>query len=320
MMRVLTSKARSQSFTPLASSALNGLAPEQYFSRAQGIRPPASLWNVALRPVLKSFSDCVDSFDQVLLEASLSGEIGTSFEILLRNFQDLLYGFSNFEEACEQIVQSLLDPKNAAGQKTYRDFGKKKKTLNDALGRIVNSLKHRSGQLRPLLVTGSVGSRHYVIPSFFVEGYQADHDAMGPDPVVHKGGRSGFSVLRQLRFYFVHLYFLSAWICEILVTLHGRANYVHQKEDEKLAGYIDKAIRLTINGDKIVLPNEFKKPQPDVRYELTAEGLSLLVSYVESKAFRSLSTGRFQIQSVADGYVRSIRLPYFGDNVEKEWD
>lgn len=89
--------------------------------------------------------------------------------------------------------------------------------------------------------------------------------------------------------------------------------------DDQTAAWIDATSRLLANARRIVMPNEFGRNQPDVRFLSGDSGARIEMSYRKSMDFEPLEKGKMKAAMAADGYTRSIMVPYLGTNVTQTW-
>lgn len=275
-----------------------------------------------LRPRLELKGDQTVKDNQALvalLERVLDGTAG---------IESLVYSLAEHLEDCRNILLSLF-PSNSAVKKhpSVRRFKDQIEPYRNRVGEVVNAVKHRGARIQSLVM---YDVKNFV-PGYFVEGpleLPGGEDVVGPDPNLHDAGDTAFSLFRDLKWHFVSVYQVAAFLREAVldiaqtesISLSPNGARLESKSvnwsEEPQRPFLDLARRLSLLPD-VVFPDETSLPYPLIRIAWSdAAGCRLVLSCSESaERPRSFRVFQQRVRLTGDSSTTIFKIPY----LSKDW-
>jgi hypothetical protein len=165
---------------------------------------------------------------------------------------------------------------------------------------------------------GEVRREYCVAPGVYIEGVHPD-GVIGPDEEVHTAGNCGFSLIRELRYYFVHLFFLCNWAD---VSLRG-AGLIRSDDGQSVDRRITEIKRMSglarglANSRVCMFPDERFRRNPGISFSRNARGTELQLELRGNPQARSIMAGTIKSSFRGDAISRSYKLPYMGQEANE---
>ena len=310
-MKVTIKQDKSHGVSPPILTYLASFPEGEFYYLAQGLRHPYGITSVALSRVWEAMSKATSLLGELHTEAAVRESVGETYLQVLRHQLELFYALESMEDSFKSLLKGMFK-NNEVAQKNqhFREFMLRSKGFRDKLGRTVNAIKHDNCSLQPVMFLNFEKGGFRVAPGFFVEGVLSD-GAIGPSPKVHADGNSGFSLVRELRYYFVHAYFLAHWAEQAIRQIVGPRMFpvVEKAAQEDLAESIARDL---IASRLWMFPDEGLKKLPEIEFLNTGEVRGMRLSFERSSKVPALSGGRVMAQWKGDGVSKSFKPPYFG--------
>lgn len=206
-------------------------------------------------------------------------------------------------EDCGGIIQSFFAPEEEKqSRQAVSLFKRSVLSYRNHVASMVNYIKHRQGRLRlVVMTTDQVSTLGYYVEGVLRSG------GIGPVSTVHPNENSAFSFNRDIPFHTCHLFFVSAKLAEVLVSIDSslHADSGTGVHNGKLGSLFELASALP----KIYFPDELLKDYP---YLGISDG-SVVLEF-PSERIRPATHGRMKVQSafMADGSTKEYSVPYLG--------
>jgi hypothetical protein len=208
---------------------------------------------------------------------------------------------------CNNVLLCLSpsrdDPRLDAAAKTFK---RETKDYRSHIGKIVNALKHSQRNLGTTLFH----TAHTVDLGYFVEGPDASGH-IGPDPEIHREGKTAFSFARDLRFNACGLYFLGNALMAALASFRKISpSPVSPKEGNEPDQVFDTLRRISLLPLRF-FPDEMTKPIPMVRGTGSFDRPEIVLEYPSTVRI-TLAPGNQRVSFGGDGVAQTFRIPYMG--------
>ena len=218
-------------------AAFNVLAaiPEGFTYHAQHHkRHPSSAYGNSLRMLSDQWASVFVELGRLNDEYLASGKTD-GIKPVLDAYSGLLFRLNEHLDACLSALRCLceavepkpfefdarvLDKAKLPGWKSFRDSIRPYQ--KDHIGLIVNTLKHRQGELCSIYFQSQYGFR----PGYFVRDVLAD-GSLGPSSELHANGESAFSFARDMMVHLWWVYRLGELLAETVKTVMLTKHNLH---------------------------------------------------------------------------------------------
>jgi hypothetical protein len=304
----------------LAPSGWNALAaiPDNFsFHADHGKRHPKSAYGTSLRAIADQWLKALDRLDQLHSEHNWKGT-ETCFPDILDEYRELLYRLNEHFDACCSALRSLcpasaakpvtfdsqfLTQAKLAGWKQFRDATKSYR--EDHIGLLVNTLKHRQGELCPIHFHSVVEFR----PGYYLRDVLPG-GALGPSEKLHSSGETAFSFSRDMLLHLWWLYqtgdLLSTAVATALRVQHTHELSVARQDfpEEKWSEVVRRCAAIKPE----FFPDETSKPYPRILYQVVPCALTL--EFPTTARGHRLGAMQVSTAFTVDGAHLSNKLPY----------
>jgi len=197
------------------------LFAERDFNAADhGHRHPIGIFNRALERVSNSIDATLRSLGDYL--ARDKGDESSARGLKLRLVEEIervFYAGEAYFDDCRSIVflfgETLGENK---GKKFKRDYDDTVREARDFVAVAANEMKHKQSRIQILVA----GSEFKETIGFFFDGIE-ENGATGPNPIVHRGGKTAYSFNRAMRQILVSILYAQAAMLAILEPKFGRS-------------------------------------------------------------------------------------------------
>lgn len=331
---------------PEVGNLLATFPKEALHHRRLRLRHPKGIYFLSLARLAERFEPLLDSMEERLTEFEVlrprlepnadgtvknNGELEALLEKTLdstEGVESLVYSIAEHLEDCRNILLSLF-PSNGQAKKhpSVRGFKRHIETYRNRVGEVVNAVKHRGARIQSLVMYDA----QKFVPGYFVEGpleLPGGEDVVGPDPNLHDAGDTAFSLFRDLKWHFVSVYQVAAFLREAVldivqtesIRLSPNSAKLESKSpnrsEEPQRPFLDLARRLSLLPD-VVFPDETSLPYPLIRIAWSdAAGCRLVLSCSESSERpRSFRVFQQRVRLTGDSSTRIFKIPY----LSKDW-
>lgn len=331
---------------PQVGDLLASFPKEALYHRRLRLRHPKGIYFLSLARLAERFHLLLDGIEERLAEfevlrprlepnADRTVKNNKALEALLEKALDsvegvesLAYSLAEHLEDCRNILLSLL-PSNGAAKRhpSVRRFKGQIEPYRNRVGEVVNAVKHRGARIQSLVMYDA----QKFVPGYFVEGpleLPGGEDVVGPDPNLHDGGDTAFSLFRDLKWHFVSVYQVAAFLREAVLELAQTESIRLSPNSDKLESkrldrseephrpFLELARRLSLLPD-VVFPDETSFPYPLIRIAWSdAAGCRLVLSYSESSERpRSFRVFQQRVRLTGDSSTTIFKVPY----LSKDW-
>lgn len=306
----------------LYPSALNAIAgiPESWVFHAQhGHRHPRSAYETSLRLVASQWLKTLDAIDRLRNEYLWLGKDEHLSEATAA-YTQLLHRINEHFDACYSVLRSLcpatrtssspidtqfLDKANPPGWKKFREATREYR--ENHIGLIVNTLKHKQGELCPVYFRSNLEFR----PGYFLCDVLPD-GALGPSAKLHNGGNTAFSFSRDMLIHLCWLYRIGNLLSDtIKTTLQATYGHTHVEQSQitdspDWCAVLERCAQLKPE----FFPDELEKPYPRILYQAQPQSVTLEFP-TTVRGLRFGSELRISTQFSVDSMHRQFKLPYF---------
>lgn len=307
-MEIVRRSQETAGLLPEAEAALRGAPAIPNYHLAHGLRPPPAIYGLSQIHLWPCFLEVLDAADQIVAARPFTDPKNLTWSNRFTSgYERLLYRLFEHLEDCRNILKCLFPDESALKTSApARLFRKATADYRNHLGLIVNHIKHSQGRVDPLLFFSS----DIVLPGYFVDGVGPD-GVIGPDRRIHPGN-GAFSVARDLRFHFVHVYLTSHHLARTVESILGAADdsdIPHEKHDTTIAAIAERLSGLP----HLLYPDEIGKPFPSVGLHRFEDGaMRLDLRFPDTAAQLSSCAGMAVVAALSgDGVSRSFTFPYF---------
>jgi len=305
---------------PSAFGAIASIPDAFLFNTEHGLRHPKSAYDTSLRLISAHWVKTLDELDRMRSEYLWKGN-ADHMPVVIDAYTQLLHRINEHHDACYSVLRSLcpasaakatlidtqfLDKAKLVGWKQFREATKEYR--ENHIGLIVNTLKHKQGELCPIYFQSTIEFR----PGYYLRDVLPG-GAMGPSRTLHSGGNTAFSFARDMLMHLWWLYrigdLLSIAITTALQVRHGHTLVVAPQSagDANLIGILERCAQLRPE----FFPDELSKPYPRVLFQPTPTAVTLEFP-TTARGIRMGSELRVVTQFVVDGAHLSEKMPYFG--------
>lgn len=291
-----------------AISVLTHLKDVHFFHAERGLRHPLSAYRVSFNRVIEAMTPLLDGLEQFnALPADtaydddrLSKQIRLATENTLKALQEHI-------DACKGVIRSLFpeDPKEAKAEgRLLRSFREAIKFSEVRFGSQANAIKHRTARVR-LLHISYIGGMSTL--GYFIEG-NVELGRVGPDPDIHKGGKTAFSFNREMRICVMGLYQISEALFLFVRGRHGLIDTpLPEADDHEWRSLLSRVSRLPI----WLFPDEYRMSFPHVKLDTN----TCILRYQEGDNIAEPSTHNARIRYFheMDATTPSFTLPYLSE-------
>lgn len=321
-MQYTCSTAKDGNLYPAAFDALHAI-PDQMLHQQEhdALRHPLATYNLSIHRVVEAFRAVLDQLKQLdAAETTDSGTFQFDPEPLLTAQKELLDSLAAHIDDGYQILRALYPAAQLKRDVRFADrwleeagHGKVMRPYKDAVTPyrqtfipIVNHIKHATGRLRACVFYDDrqrIGG--YILETADRKG------VVGPDPTIHPGN-TAFSLNRDLRYHFCHLYDVGEALKQALVRAAER--------DYKIALVVAPVAAPDVNWEQIAerignlplwfFPDEALKSTPVVLF--TRSGSDSILSVEETRAVVPFVPRTMHVRATwkGDGVTRTWRVPY----------
>lgn len=283
-MLILRTIAKDGNLAPRGWNALTAIPDEFLFHPDHGYRHPTSAYGTSLRAISEQWLKTLDCLDQLHNEHNTL-RTETCFPNLLDEYSKLLYRLNEHFDACFSALRSLcpvsvakptlfdsqfLDKAKLPGWKQFRkDITPYRE---DHVGRLVNTLKHRQGELCSIHFYSNTGFR----PGYYLRDILPG-GALGPSKELHSNGETAFSFSRDMMFHLWWLYRIGDLLASTVTkALRARYEYnlIELAQDlpqEKWSTVVSRCAELKPE----FFPDEVTKCYPRVSYQAIPSVLTI---------------------------------------------
>lgn len=305
---------------PSAFGAIASIPEAFTFNTEHGLRHPKSAYGTSLRLILTQWLKALDELDRLRSEYMWK-ENADHMPVVIDAYTQLLHRINEHHDACYSVLRSLcpasaakatqidtqfLDRAKLAGWKQFRDATKEYR--ENHIGLIVNTLKHKQGELCPIYFKSTIEFR----PGYYLRDVLPS-GAMGPSRRLHSGGNTAFSFARDMLMHLWWLYrigeLLTTAIATVLWVRHGYELVVSPQGagDASMTAVLERCAQLRPE----FFPDELFKPYPRVLLQPTLGAVTLeFPTTVRGIGMNSELT--VVTQFVVDSVHLSEKVPYFG--------
>jgi hypothetical protein len=303
---------KSTGFEPDVVAYLDALreAPLSHIERR--LHHPIDIYAIASHEVWDNLNDLLDLVNEISeKQLYLPGNKDTTWKKrLLRQLDHTLDALVQFLDSCRAIIKCcFVGDSSDKFTKSIRRFNDAIYPLADRLCHAINKIKHEQRTLQVIYLHNP----GFFIPGYFVEGI-LEAGVAGPEPALHKGSNSAFSLNRDIPIYVCVIYLASAALAQIIRQPTKIAHAVlsdSMVRSEKIASVLKKVSLLPLE----FFPDEIKMPVPLVRF---MEGTNL----GEATAEIEFPASRYKPQQVHAQYqvattwtvrsvARTLKMPYW---------
>ena len=292
-----------------ATAVLSGLSEQLVSShRDLMLRHPLGVYNTSIAVIAKRV-DRVLSLLRVVVPEADSGDAGSPEEHvdeLLESQEALLHGLMQHMDDCINILRGFTVERRTFDKNHVKVYRRAVQEYRDHIGKVVGRIKHGQGRLCLLTVELEPIS----FAGYFVAVGLAD-GSVGPDPNIHKDGKTAFSFNRDLRYHLCHILLASGHLATAVegLTAGGGSSGATPAGEP---GTTDSVLSVSDLAETY-FPDEYKKPRPVLRLETPQDRpRRLIVEFVSPKTWRPFAGPRFKItlRVSGDGITRSLKAPY----------
>lgn len=321
-MLIRRSYERNGNLLPGAWNVLAAIPDEHTRHLAHGKRHPKSTYLTSLRAIAEQWLKVLDANDKLHSEHNWEGTENTS-PVLLAAYRELLYRLNEHFDACFSVLRSLCDPNAASsglifdsqyldkanfpGWKKFRDAVKPYR--DGHIGLLVNTLKHRQGELCFIFFYTRTEFR----PGYYLRDVLPD-GALGPSSKLHDGANTALSFSRDLM---VHLWWLYHTGDLLARTVTGALRAMHGVQLPELSTVApdlrwDELISRCAKLRPDFFPDEVSKGYPRILYQ--ASGPTVTLEFPTVTRGHRVGPMHVQTHITVDGNHPSNKLPYFGND------
>lgn len=270
-----------------------------------GTRHPLGIYNASLSSVASAFRRVVNKLKPI--QTSLPKVDATQVDDLLDSTRSLLYSLAEHVEDCERILYALAELKPANNpnrtKKAVREF---RTNIGDYLktsSGVANHVKHAQNRLRYMVVSNDKAAAL----GLFIEGF-ANDGSLGPNPEFHRGGSTGYSFNRFLRWHFCGIYWLSRNLSTFIYELRPELKPAEVNDPNLPSILIEIATEIG-QLPTIFFPSEAQDPVPLIEVTGAPDRVLTVQCPANRKAVHALA-GQLQISMsyAGDGTSRTFRL------------
>lgn len=319
-MLIRRSLAHDQNLMPSAFGAIASIPDACTFSAEHGLRQPKSAYGTSLRLISAQWLKALDELDHLRSEYLWKGN-ADHMPVVIDAYTQLLHRINEHHDACYSVLRSLcpaseakatqidtqfLDRAKLAGWKQFRDATKEYR--ENHIGLIVNTLKHKQGELCPIYFKSAIEFR----PGYYLRDILPG-GAMGPSGKLHSGGNTAFSFARDMLMHLWWLYrigeLLTTAIATALRVRHAHALVITPQGsgDANLTVVLERCAQLKPE----FFPDELLKPYLRVLFQPTQAAVTLEFP-TTARGIRMSPELTVVTQFVVDGAHLSEKMPYFG--------
>jgi hypothetical protein len=319
-MRIFRSEVADGSILPSVFNAIQAIPETFLFHTDHGMRHPKSAYSASLRLIFSDWRKALDDLDRLHNEYVWSGKTD-HISTVITAYTQLLHRINEHHDACYSVLRSIcpasaakptqfdvqfLDRAKPAGWKQFRDATKDYRERY--IGLIVNTLKHKQGELSPIYFQSSLEFR----PGYYLRDV-LPNGAMGPSSALHSGGNTAFSFARDMLMHLWWLFrigdLLTTAIESALATSHQYVLNITPQcpPPSDWKDVLERCARIKPE----FFPDEISKPYP--RILLRASPLTFTLEF--PTAARGIPLGqdmKIVCQFAIDGAHLTEKLPYMG--------
>ena len=308
---------------PEAWTIISSLPKHICFHNDHGKRHPKSTYGGSLRAITEQWVRTFKELDQLNTEHNwLNKE--TNYNNLLKEYKELLYRLNEHHDACLSVLRSLCNTKMAkptiqdsdflstAKLSGYKSFTQSITSYREHIGCLVNTLKHRQGELCSIFFHSNTEFR----PGYFLRDV-LPNGVLGPSAKLHSDGRTAFSFNRDMLFHLWWLYrigkSLSLAIKSTVLGLHKLTipSEIHSMDDTNLIKLLKSCAAIKPH----LFPNEKTYP----RITLVNNEKKITLKFPTNVPRYFPKNMRISLSIMHDISHPVSKLPYFGKEYE-EWE
>lgn len=304
---------------PSAHNVITAIPKEYIFHAQHERRHPQSAYSTSLRLISSQWLKTLDAFDRLHSEYVWLGKDEHLSDVTAA-YTQLLHRLNEHLDACYSVLRSLcpasgandspidaqfLGKANSPGWKKFQES-----TLDyrkNHIGLIVNTLKHKQGELWPVYFRSDREFR----PGYFLCDVLPD-GALGPSATLHNGGNTAFSFARDMLMHLWWLYRIGSLLSDTIRT-HLRMTHGHELAEQPYpsdssgwSAVLQRCAQLRPE----FFPDELEKPYPRILYQAQPQSVTLEFP-TTVRGVRLGNELRITTQCSVDGMHREIKLPYF---------
>lgn len=306
---------------PSAFNTIAALPEAELHHEDHGIRHPASSYSTSLRLIALQWLKFLAHLEKMKSDYRWEGKTSTASETA-EQYAQLLHRLHEHHDACCAVIRSVCPPNRAkpnrvdalylenAGLPGWRSFRDATRGYREAhLGVIVNNLKHRQGELRPLSFLSATEFR----PGFYLLDVLKS-GIVGPNRELHSGGNTAFSFARDQLIHLWWLYrigdLLTSALTAVSTELH-LASLTTSAQDCAGLPWIEMLAKLAAL-EPAYFPDELAKPRPLALLSACTATFSIQFP-AKAKGIPVNTTGlTVQTEHTCDRAYLTLKVPYFG--------
>jgi hypothetical protein len=311
---------------PEAYNVLFSIPSQFCFHEQHGMRHPNSAYGTSLRLITRQWLKLLDELDRLRNEY-LWEQKSDHIEIVVSEYAELLSRLNAHLDACCAALRCLCPASMAAstpidtrflgnakppGWKHFRDSLRPYR--DDHIGLVVNTLKHKQGELCPIYFKSETEFR----PGYYLRDILPG-GILGPSAKLHSGGDTAFSFNRDM---LIHLWWifrigalLTNAIAAILQVQHKHSLSV-QPQPPGDAKWEDVLLRCAALRPEF-FPDELLKPYPRVFLRPTPKAV-VLEFPTTARGIPLADTATVSTRITVDPEHRGNKMPYMAQRRDKD--
>lgn len=319
-MLIYRSLAHNGSLMPSAFSAIASIPDSFIFNTEHDLRHPKSAFSTSLRLISSQWVKALDELDLMRTEYFWNGKTDR-IPVVIDTYTQLLHRINEHHDACCSVLRSLcpasaakatkidsqfLDKAKPAGWKQFRDATSEYR--ENHIGLIVNTLKHKQGELCPIYFQSTIEFR----PGYYLRDVLPG-GVLGPSRKLHSGGNTAFSFARDMLMHLWWLYRVGDLLTTAITTgLKVRHGHTHEialqgAGDANMIAVLERCAQLKPE----FFPDELSKPYPRILFQPVPTAVTLEFP-CSARGIRMGPELRVVTQFVIDDAHLTEKMPYLG--------
>lgn len=282
------------------------------YYNAQLKKHPFTLYINSISTIADTIIETIHELEKVKkVKKHQSLELDWQLELIKATNRLLHTLFIHFND-CNLIIESFFENVNSNECKQSKNqFKKSVKSYYDHIAIPVNSIKHRSSQLRAFCFHWE----NDAIVGFFLQSPD-NAGVLGPDVNLHKDGCSAFSFNRELPYFLVNIFATSSSLANVLHSINSKLspkkNIIYSDVfNEKWLMALQKVSTLP----KFYFPDEINKQAPLVKIQKNIVKIQFPAKNL--KVFKQPSGSFMTLSSEGDALSESKHVIPYHDLIDK---
>jgi hypothetical protein len=272
-MIIRRSNDRHGNIYPAGLNALASIPDHLSFHLTHQRRHPKSAYSTSLRLITTQWIKVLDEYDKLMFEHNFENKHSNE-SVLLSEYSQLLFRLNEHLDACIAALRSLcpeapgkwnefdahiLTKAKLPGWKAFQEAIKPYRV--DLIGCIVNTLKHKQGELCSIHFKSLMEFR----PGYFLRDVLPT-GALGPSHILHSNGNTAFSYSRDMMMHMWWLFRIGELLAQAVQTA-VEVKHAHILSEESV-DFGDKDWVELVNRCAALrpefFPDEIPKPYPRI--------------------------------------------------------